>query len=77
MVAQQILLTLSCVPLANLEPSAAPWCLNTLPIWEFTSIVSLVTDFMIFVIPLPYIWELPTPLRQKLVLFGVFGLGFW
>lgn len=72
-----VLLTMSCVPLANLVPSAASFCLNALPVWESTSIVSLLTDFAIFFLPMPCIWKLPIPSRQKSVLFGIFGLGFF
>ncbi|KAI3393382.1 hypothetical protein diail_4311 [Diaporthe ilicicola] len=74
---QGVLLTITCIPLASIQPSAASWCLDTLPIWEFTSIVGLITDFGIFLLPLPEIWKLPIAARQRMVLFGIFGLGFF
>lgn len=73
---QGVLLTITCIPLATIQPSTASWCLDTLPIWEFTSAVGLITDFGIFLLPLPGIWKLPIATRQRMVLFGIFGLGF-
>lgn len=35
-----------------------------------------VTDFLIFLIPMPVVWTIMLPKKQKLMLFGVFGLGF-
>lgn len=74
-VIQQVILSLTCTPLDLIVPSTKTWCLDTLPIWVFTSIVSLVTDFAIFLLPIPWIWDLQMPIRQKLILFGIFGLG--
>lgn len=71
-----VVLAISCVPFSAIVPSTSDWCLDTLPVWEVTSIVSLLSDFAIFFIPLPCIWKLPIPTRQKSVLFAIFGLGF-
>ncbi|KAJ0109732.1 hypothetical protein J7T55_004281 [Diaporthe amygdali] len=76
-VIQGVLLSITCIPLATIQPSTASWCLDTLPIWEFTSSVGLITDFAIFLVPLPEIWKLPIASRQRIVLFGIFGLGFF
>lgn len=75
-VIQGVLLTITCIPLATIQPSTASWCLNTLPIWEFTSAIGLTTDFAIFLLPMPSIWKLPIAPRQRIVLFAIFGLGF-
>lgn len=66
----------TCVPLQFIAPETLSWCLDTLPIWEFTSIVNIFTDVGILMIPLPQLWKLAVPPQQKLVLFGIFGLGF-
>lgn len=75
-VIQLILLSLTCSPLELIVPSTHAWCLDTLPVWMTTSTVSLITDFAIFIIPLPLIWDLQIPRRQKVLVFGIFGLGF-
>ncbi|KAI7776436.1 integral membrane protein [Diaporthe eres] len=76
-VIQGVLLSITCIPLATIQPSTASWCLNTLTIWEFTSAVGLITDFAIFLLPMPSIWKLPIQPRQRIVLLAIFGLGFF
>lgn len=73
---QATLLGLSCLPIAIIVPSTAGFCLDTLPIWYFSSAMSLATDFMIFCIPLPSVLRLQLPKKQKAMLFGIFCLGF-
>ncbi|KAL0941958.1 uncharacterized protein CTRU02_204721 [Colletotrichum truncatum] len=74
---QATLLGLSCLPISIIVPSTAGFCLNTLPIWYFSSGMSMATDIMIFCIPLPSVLKLKLPTRQKAMLFGVFSLGFF
>ncbi|KAM7185221.1 hypothetical protein V8F20_011903 [Naviculisporaceae sp. PSN 640] len=38
--------------------------------------ISIVTDFMLVAAPLPYFWSLRLPLRQRLVICVLFGVGF-
>ncbi|KAF9870967.1 lysophospholipase a [Colletotrichum karsti] len=75
--AQATLLGTSCLPISIIVPSTASFCLNTLPIWYFSSGMSMATDIMIFCIPLPSVLKLRLPTRQKAMLFGVFSLGFF
>ena len=35
-----------------------------------------VTDFLIFLLPMPVVWTIKLPRRQKLILSAVFGFGF-
>ncbi|KAK8075924.1 hypothetical protein PG994_003196 [Apiospora phragmitis] len=42
--------------------------------WPSTSII---TDIAIYVAPMPMLWNIQIPLRQKIALLGVFGLGFF
>ncbi|KAK1621803.1 hypothetical protein BDP81DRAFT_511068 [Colletotrichum phormii] len=74
---QATLLGLSCLPMAIIVPSTAGFCLDTLPIWYFSSAMSLATNFMIFCIPLPSVLRLQLPRKQKAMLFGIFCLGFF
>ncbi|KAM7194241.1 hypothetical protein V8F33_007387 [Rhypophila sp. PSN 637] len=38
--------------------------------------ISIVTDFLLVAAPLPYFWSLRLPLRQRLVICVLFGVGF-
>lgn len=38
--------------------------------------ISTVTDFLLVAAPLPYFWSLVLPLRQRLVICFLFGVGF-
>jgi hypothetical protein len=35
-----------------------------------------VTDFLIFLLPMPVVWTINLPRRQKFILSAVFGFGF-
>ncbi len=75
-VVQDLVLGLTCVPLSFLIPSTASWCLDTLPLWYFSSAMSIASDAAIFTIPLPSVWNLQLPRKQRLLVFGIFCLGF-
>jgi hypothetical protein len=75
-IVQDVLLGVSCIPLSIFRPQTSSFCLDTLPIWYFSSAMSLVTDVLIFVIPLPSLWGLHLPRKQKIMVFGIFCLGF-
>lgn len=72
-----ILLPLICNPVSSFwDPNVQGTCLNELAIWYVMASVNLVTDFIIFSLPLPVIKSLQLPKRQKIMLMGVFCLGF-
>lgn len=75
-IAQGTLLGLTCVPIALIIPSTSGWCLNTLPVWYFSSAMNIASDSAIFMIPLPSVLKLQLPRRQKIVVFGIFCVGF-
>ncbi|KAF9871050.1 integral membrane protein [Colletotrichum karsti] len=73
-----ILLPLVCYPVAKFwDDSIDGRCLNYLNIWYGMSGVNLVSDFIIFSMPIPVINSLQLPRRQKRMLLLVFGLGFF
>ena len=76
MVVQVTLLGLACVPVMFVIPTAASHCLDTLPIWYLSSGMNIFTDFSILLIPLPSVLKLQLRRKQKLLLLGVFCLGF-
>ncbi|KAK3382149.1 hypothetical protein B0T24DRAFT_518844 [Lasiosphaeria ovina] len=45
-------------------------------IWWSNTGLHMATDFLIFLLPMPVVWTILLPRRQKLILSGVFGLGF-
>ncbi|KUI57320.1 hypothetical protein VP1G_04632 [Cytospora mali] len=73
-----ILLPLVCTPVAAFwDKSVQGTCLDQLAIWYVMASINLVTDFVVFSIPLPVINSLQLPRKQKFMLMGVFGLGFF
>ncbi|KAF2466018.1 uncharacterized protein BDR25DRAFT_238612 [Lindgomyces ingoldianus] len=76
-ITQEFLAGLACSPLAAIVPKMADKCISPLPIWYLTSSMNIVTDFMIFVIPVPSVLKLQMRTRQKLLLCALFCLGFF
>ncbi|KAG7144133.1 hypothetical protein HYQ46_007129 [Verticillium longisporum] len=74
---QAILLSLACLPISFIVPSMVGKCLDTLPIWYFSSGLSMATDIMIFCIPIPSVLKLQLPLKQRMLVLAVFCLGFF
>jgi hypothetical protein len=67
-----------CLPLdKNWDPREPAWiCDQRLWFWITHGILHVITDFLIFLMPLPLLKTLPLPRPQKIVLIGVFCLGF-
>ncbi|KAJ4246868.1 hypothetical protein NW762_013420 [Fusarium torreyae] len=74
---QATLLGISCLPISVLVPSTADWCLNTLPVWYISSVMSIATDVLIFCLPLPSVLKLQLPIKQKIMVILIFCLGFF
>lgn len=72
-----ILLPLVCLPVgAFWDKSIEGKCLDQLVIWYVMASINLITDCIVFSMPLPVIKSLQLPRKQKLMLTGVFCLGF-
>ncbi|KAF3351352.1 hypothetical protein VD0002_g5242 [Verticillium dahliae] len=72
------LMTLVCVPVAKFWDHTLPGrCLDSLTLWYVMAAFNLVSDFAIFGLPLPVVRSLQLPKKQKVMLFAVFGLGFF
>ncbi|KXX74748.1 hypothetical protein MMYC01_209107, partial [Madurella mycetomatis] len=67
-----------CLPLSkNWDPLEPIWtCEKRVWFWIGHGIVHVVTDILILIMPLPLLKTLPLPPVQKIVLIGVFCLGF-
>ncbi|KAM0347332.1 hypothetical protein ACHAPU_004851 [Fusarium lateritium] len=77
-IAIALLNTLVCVPVAKFWDSTLPGrCLDLLTLWYVMAGFNLATDIGVFLIPLPVIKGLNLPMKQKIMLFMVFSLGFF
>ncbi|KAH9897266.1 hypothetical protein F4778DRAFT_793852 [Xylariomycetidae sp. FL2044] len=52
-------------------------CIPNLPQWYINAAGNIATDVAIFVLPLPVLGHLNLPKAQRLVLIGIFSLGFF
>lgn len=67
---------LQCIPITPLvEPFYGNKCVNTVPLWYAGSISDIVIDFMILGMPIPAVWKLNLPVKQKLGVLAMFLLG--
>ncbi|KAF4967676.1 hypothetical protein FSARC_4811 [Fusarium sarcochroum] len=76
---QAIMVFLQCIPLqAVWDPRIKGRCIaNVTKWWYINGIVNIVSDFAIMLLPIPLIWKLNMPRSQKIILSGIFGLGFF
>lgn len=51
-------------------------CFDQALLFEGVVIFNLVTNVMIILLPMPTIWWLHMPLQRRLVVLGIFSLGF-
>lgn len=75
-ITQDVLVGMSCNPVAIFQPSWGAVCVDGLTIWYLTSVTNIVTDFGIFLLPIPSIWRLQLRQKQKILVGSLFGLGF-
>lgn len=59
----------------DLEPQYPHTCLNDGAAVFSASVINILTDFMCTVIPMPLIWNLKLPARQRIAVMSIFGLG--
>ncbi|GAB1319871.1 Rhodopsin domain-containing protein [Madurella fahalii] len=52
-------------------------CIPNIPQWYINAAGNIITDIAVFALPLPALWKLHLPRSQKLVLLGIFSLGFF
>jgi len=66
-----------CIPLAKTwDPSIPGTCLPQISVTLGNSILHVITDFIIFALPLPVLVKLNMNIKQKVALILVFSLGF-
>ncbi|KAK3900077.1 hypothetical protein C8A05DRAFT_17579 [Staphylotrichum tortipilum] len=67
----------ACIPLNSYWDFTVPkkYC-HPQSVWWSNTGLHMVTDFLIFLLPMPVVWTIKLPRRQKLILSAVFGFGF-
>ncbi|KAI1779639.1 hypothetical protein F4818DRAFT_148293 [Hypoxylon cercidicola] len=75
---QVLISILICDPVAGFwENSIDSRCIPNYPQWYINAAGNIATDLAIFAIPLPILVHLHLPKAQRLVLIGIFSLGFF
>ncbi len=66
-----------CVPIEKLwDDTVDGQCELFVPVFFATASINTATDLLIFALPLPAIWKLALPLKQKLIIALILCLGF-
>ncbi len=65
-----------CVPTRNAWAPVDWGCMDTRALFMSTMIINLMTDLWVLAIPLPMVWRLQMPTKQKVALMATFALGF-
>ena len=60
-----------------MDPKYSHSCINGNAVVFAASIVNIFTDFLVTVLPMPLIWNLKLPTRQRLAVISIFGLGIF
>jgi hypothetical protein len=68
----------------NCYPVAAYWgatqgikgqCIDKSSITFLNASLNIITDFIVIIVPIPLLWNLQIPRKQKMILMGLFGVG--
>jgi hypothetical protein len=67
----------TCNPVSGFwDPTVAAKCIPNIPQWYINAAGNIFTDVIVFVLPLPAIWSLNLARQNRIVLVGIFSLGF-
>ena len=67
----------NCVPLqASWDLSITDAYCHSKDVWWSNTALHVVTDFLIWIVPIPQIWRIRIPKQQKITLLSLFSLGF-
>ncbi|KAF9875971.1 hypothetical protein CkaCkLH20_06417 [Colletotrichum karsti] len=77
-VAQLLIATFQCQPVEGFwDKTVKAHCIPTQPQWYVNAAGNIASDVAVFALPLPIFWHLSLPRKQKLLLMGIFSLGFF
>ena len=69
---------IQCTPVRKVwTPLISGHCINIFYWSEGITIVSVITDFYIMVLPVPILWNLHSGRKRKLILIGFFFCAYW
>jgi len=77
-VCAMVVVATACVPLHafwDLELQQHSYC-HVKAVWWVNTYLHVITDFLIYLVPMPIIIQVRFPRRQKVLLFVLFALGF-
>ncbi|KAK4143979.1 uncharacterized protein C8A04DRAFT_11901 [Dichotomopilus funicola] len=67
----------ACIPLyAYWDTTVTDKYCHPQALWWSATGLHMVTDFLIFILPMPVVWTIRLPRRQKYILSAIFGFGF-
>lgn len=67
----------SCNPVAGFwDASLQATCIPNIPQWYINAAGNIITDVVVFALPLPAIWKLQLARPSKIMLMVIFSLGF-
>jgi hypothetical protein len=69
----------ACIPLRafwDFELQKTSYC-HGKPIWWAATYLHIITDFLTYLLPMPVIFRVRFPIRQKILLFVLFAFGFF
>ncbi|KAE9573752.1 hypothetical protein CGMCC3_g10232 [Colletotrichum fructicola] len=77
-VSQLLIATFTCIPVEGFwDKTIKAYCIPNQPQWYVNAAGNIATDVAVFALPLPIFWHLSLPRKQKLLLMGIFSLGFF
>ncbi|KAM7194056.1 hypothetical protein V8F20_008152 [Naviculisporaceae sp. PSN 640] len=77
-ISQILVVIFTCVPVHRFWlPETPGVCVELVPFWYANAAGNIVTDVIVFLLPLPVIKSLNLRKPQKILLLGIFGLGFF
>ncbi|KAB5578149.1 hypothetical protein GE09DRAFT_1088676 [Coniochaeta sp. 2T2.1] len=75
---QLLIVIFNCNPVNRFWDTSVPgYCIPNLPFWYINAAGNIVTDVTIFVLPLPVLRHLNLQRPQKILLIGIFSIGFF
>ncbi|OLN96006.1 hypothetical protein CCHL11_07084 [Colletotrichum chlorophyti] len=75
---QLFIASFQCLPVEGFwDKSVKARCIPNQPQWYVNAAGNIATDIAILTLPLPIFWQLALPRKQKLILIGIFSLGFF
>jgi hypothetical protein len=79
LIAFELATLFQCTPISTIwtrfEYEYGPYCIQVVPYYYTISVTDTLTDVIIMILPLPIIWNLHMPLKQRLAVAGMFLLG--